>query len=107
RGAKAGGKDTVGATEAAVRKLAGDLGMSNEDIHRELALGRRHAFERSDLYARVYEIADRRNGASLPRATLPRIRLHSPKITRKLTTEWFATRVEGRYRSCMTRAKKR
>ncbi|MBP6750712.1 MAG: DUF1615 domain-containing protein [Xanthomonadaceae bacterium] len=107
RGAKAGGKDTVGATEAAVRKLASDLGMSNEDIHRELALGRRHGFERSDLYARVYAIADRRNGAPLPRATLPRIRLHSPKITRKLTTEWFATRVEGRYRSCMARAKKR
>ncbi len=107
RGAKAGGKDTIGATEAAVRKLAGELGMSNEQIRSELALGRRHAFERSALYARVYEIADRRNGSALPRATLPRIRLHSPKITRKLTTEWFATRVERRYRTCMTRAKKR
>lgn len=107
RGGKAGDKETVSATEAAVRKLAGGLGMSNEQIHRELALGRRHAFERSALYARVYEIADRRNGKPLPRATLPRIRLHSPKITRKLTTEWFATRVDGRYRTCMTRAKKR
>jgi Protein of unknown function (DUF1615) len=35
---------------------------------------------------------------------MPRIRLDSPKITRKLTTEWFATRVDTRYRRCMARA---
>ena len=38
-------------------------------------------------------------------AMLPRIRLHSPKITRKLTTEWFAKRVNQRYQRCMRRAK--
>jgi hypothetical protein len=35
---------------------------------------------------------------------IPRIVLKSPKITRKLTTEWFATRVDGRYGRCMERA---
>ena len=34
---------------------------------------------------------------------MPRIRLESPKITRKLTTEWFANRVNTRYRSCLAR----
>ena len=63
-------------------------------------------FEDSALYTGVFEIADRRNGKPLPRATLPRIRLHSPKITRKLTTEWFATRVNQRYTRCMAKAKK-
>ena len=33
----------------------------------------------------------------MPRALLPRIRLHSPKITRALTTEWFARRVDERF----------
>ena len=35
---------------------------------------------------------------------MPQIDLKSPKISRKLTTEWFARRVEGRYRSCLARS---
>jgi hypothetical protein len=32
---------------------------------------------------------------------VPRIALQSPKITRKLTTEWFANRVDERLRRCL------
>jgi hypothetical protein len=100
-----GDKNAISATENAVRRMADRLSMTNEQIHRDLMQGRRHRFEKTRLYGAVFEIADRRNDKPLPRATLPRIRLDSPKITRKLTTEWFATRVDKRYRSCMARAK--
>lgn len=95
----------IGATETAVLTMAGKLGMSPSEIHRTLSGAHRHAFEDSALYVRVFGIADKRNGAPLPRATLPRIRLQSPKITRNLTTEWFATRVNRRYTRCMAKAK--
>ena len=97
--------DKVGATEKAVITLSSKLGMTPEEIHRALSGAHRHRFENSELYGRVFALADERNGKPLPRATLPRIRLHSPKITRKLTTEWFATRVNQRYQRCMKKAK--
>lgn len=93
------GSDKVGATEAAVRSLGSQLDMSDAAIRRALEQGDRFEFEATALYARVFALAER-NGRPLPRAVMPRIALESPKITRKLTTEWFATRVEQRYRRC-------
>lgn len=98
-----GDRDTPGQTEAAVLAMASDLGMTADAVRDDLARAHLPAFERSTLYQRVFEVADRRNGTPLPRATLPRIRLESPKITRALTTEWFATRVNRRWKACMQR----
>jgi hypothetical protein len=95
----------VSATESAVRNMAANLGMTHKEIHSVLSRANEYSFENSVLYTQVFAIADRRNGKPLPHATLPRIRLLSPKITRKLTTEWFANRVNQRYRNCMERVK--
>ncbi len=102
---KSKGSGKVSATETAVLTLADKLAMTPGEIHRALSKAHLQRFEDSELYRRTFEIADQRNGKPLPRATLPRIRLHSPKITRKLTTEWFATRVNQRYNRCMAKAK--
>lgn len=92
-----------GNTELAVRVLANRLGMSHAQIRRDLELGTTHEFEKSRLYARLFAHAEKLGGKPLPRAVLPNILLKSPKITRKLTTEWFANRVAARYRTCRAR----
>jgi hypothetical protein len=92
-----------GSTEVAARVLARRLQMSDGEIRRNLELGKTKAFERSELYVRVFALADRASATRLPRAVLPQIALQSPKITRKLTTEWFAKRVQGRYDTCLAR----
>lgn len=93
-----------GATERAARVLGKRLDLSDSAIRRDLELGDRQDFERSPLYERVFELADRLEGKPAARAVLPQIKLKSPKITRKLTTAWFAERVQERYARCLTRA---
>jgi len=93
-----------GSTEKAAFALAGKLEMSQADVRRDLQRGTEADFERTRLYQRVYALADQRRSSALPRAVLPRITLQSPKITRRLTTEWFARRVDERHQRCMARA---
>lgn len=92
------------ATEAAARSLAAQLGLGDTNIHRQLGLSGELEFEQSALYRGVFEIAERRKGKPLAREMIPQIRLQSPKITRKLTTEWFANRVQTRYQRCVNEA---
>ncbi|MCX7557207.1 DUF1615 domain-containing protein [Xanthomonadaceae bacterium JHOS43] len=95
--------DQPGLTETAVRSLASPLGMNVRQIRRELERSNRLDFSDSELHTRVFALAEAAAGKPLPRALIPGIRLDSPKITRELTTEWFANRVDGRYRHCLTR----
>jgi hypothetical protein len=91
----------ISATERATQALGRRIDLSDSDIRRALEQGESIEFERTELYRRVFALADQTTHAAQPRALLPRIALESPKITRKLTTEWFAKRVEQRYRVCL------
>jgi hypothetical protein len=97
------GSGEAGATERAVRTLGPRLDLSDGRIRRALEKGESADFADTKLYRRVYALAEKAAGRPLPRAMLPRIRLESPKITRKLTTAWFAQRVDQRYRTCLAR----
>jgi len=95
--------DKPGKTERAVRMLSARLGMDDRAIRSALERSDRLDFGDGELSGRVFAIADAAAGKPLPRAVIPDIRLDSPKITRELTTEWFATRVDERYRRCLQR----
>jgi hypothetical protein len=91
-----------GATELAVRSLK-SLDVSDAAIRRALEKSDRLDFEDTALYERVFALAESIERKPLPRAVMPRITLESPKITRTLTTEWFATRVDERRKRCLAR----
>lgn len=95
--------DSPGSTELATRVLADRLGMDAVAIRRALELGETEAFERHRLYAGVFALADAAEGKAVPRALVPTIPLRGPKISRSLTTEWFARRVEDRQLKCLAR----
>ena len=90
-------------TELAIRKLADQLDLSDAAIRRDLERGDQSDFADTRLYKRIFGRADTGRGRPVPRAIVPKIRLQSPKITRQLTTEWFAKRVDERYEKCLLR----
>ena len=101
---KDAGAKGAGETELATRIVAARVGIGDSAVRRALEQGLSEDFERTDLYRQVFEVAEGLERRPLPRAVLPRIALQSPKITRKLTTEWFANRVDERHRRCLARA---
>lgn len=97
--------EALSATEAALHGLTSRLGLSQTAIRRDLLLEKGPAFADTPLFRQVFARADVLAKVNLPRELMPRILLKSPKITRRLTTEWFARRVDGRYRDCLTRGR--
>jgi hypothetical protein len=99
------GSDDPSATELAIRSVRERLDLSETQIRNALERGSDAGFEDTALYTRMMTLADAvPPGRPVPRAMVPRIALKSPKITRNLTTEWFARRVEDRYKRCLARA---
>jgi hypothetical protein len=90
-----------GATETALRALGPRLELNNDSMHAALEQAKTQDFDRTQTYLRVFALAEQEHHQSLPRTIVPRIELHGPKITRKLTTEWYATRVNARFEACL------
>lgn len=95
--------DTPGKTEMAVRKLGKRLDLSDSEISRDLKQGESIDFEQTPTWKQVFALADKTAGKPVPREMLPGIELNSPKITRNLTTAWFAQRVDQRRERCLSR----
>ncbi|MGY4109204.1 DUF1615 domain-containing protein [Aeromonas encheleia] len=95
--------DQPGNTELAVHGIASRINMSKQAIHQSLRTGDSAEFAQTDLYHRIFTLADQQAGKRQPRAVLPGIQLKSPKITRNLTTAWFAKRVDDREQRCVKR----
>jgi hypothetical protein len=93
----------VSNTEVALRSISDRLDMTESAIHSALEQGKTKGFERTQLYQKVYALAERRAKHPLPRAIIPVIKLHGPKITRALTTSWYAHRVDGRFQRCLAK----
>jgi Protein of unknown function (DUF1615) len=93
--------NSPGATEMAVRSLGQRLGMDDDAIHKALEQGKGEDFAQTPLYRRVFSFADQAEGRPLPRALVPQIELHGPKISRRLTTQWYAERVDQRFKRCL------
>jgi hypothetical protein len=91
-------------TEAALRALGDRLNVSNDDIHSALEEAKSADFERTTVYKRVFALAEHAQKRSAPQAAVPKIKLEGPKLSRTLTTDWYAHRVDGRFQQCVKKS---
>lgn len=98
-----GGTGDPGNTELAVRSIKDRLHLNDEAIHAALEQGRTEGFESTALYQQVFALARAKAGHGLPLAQIPRIDLQGPKIVSHLTTDWYAHRVDQRFKSCLAK----
>ena len=94
----------LGSTESAVRNLGDRLNVDNAGIHSALEEGKSAEFERTNVYKRVFALAERARKRPASQAVVPKIKLQGPKITRNLTTDWYAHRVDGRFQQCIKKS---
>ena len=87
------------ATEKALRKLS--LGLKDAAIREDLLQEKEYAFRSTTTYSSVAAAFEKKTGQKPPHAMLPQIRLKSPKIKSRMTTEIFARAVMARYDRCM------
>ncbi|MEN0068295.1 MAG: DUF1615 family protein [Myxococcota bacterium] len=93
--------ETMGALLAWRALHATDL--SEGRVRRDVKLEKEKRFESTETWKRLKAGYQARTGEEPPYARLPNVALHSPKITRKLTTAWFAKNVDRRYEDCLGR----
>jgi hypothetical protein len=94
------------ASSRAIRRLTERFAprLSERDVRRDLLAEKTLAFEDTETYRAIKAAAqERAGGRPAAYATLPDVALESPKLSRTLSTAWFARAVDRRYQACLAR----
>lgn len=94
--------DDESASERAAQAFAARYapGLTTGQLRRDLLQEKTLAFEQTETY-RAIAAAEQRAGRAAEYARLPDLALNSPKLTRPLSTAWFARAVDRRYQACL------
>ena len=63
-------------------------------------------FEETATYKEILRLYQEKTGKEPMYAVMPEVVISGPKLSRDYNTNWFASRVNGRYETCMQRAKR-
>ena len=75
-------------------------------IRTDLKKEKKKNFEDTATYRAVTKLYQEKMAKEPMYAIMPEVVISGPKLSRDYNTNWFATRVNGRYQSCMQRAKR-
>ena len=75
-------------------------------IRSDLKKEKEKDFEDTATYRAVTKLYEEKSGKKAFYAMMPQVVISGPKLSRDYNTNWFASRVNGRYDTCMKRAKR-
>lgn len=95
-------------TEAATIRLLANAAkpVSARQIRADFKKEKTSAFEQTATYRAVGEMFTDKFGRAPAYAIMPKVVISGPKLSQDFDTNWFATRVDKRYQTCMTTAKR-
>ena len=79
--------------------------LTPRQIRQDLKKEKEQNFEKTETYNTLIKLYSEKTGKQPPYAIMPEVVISGPKLSRDYNTNWFATRVNGRYQTCMQRAK--
>lgn len=85
---------------------ANNILVTPRQIRADLKKEKEKIFEDTATYRAVTKLYQEKTGRAPIYAIMPQVVISGPKLSRDYDTNWFATRVNGRYLSCMQRAKR-
>ncbi|SEL87588.1 DUF1615 domain-containing protein [Acinetobacter sp. DSM 11652] len=85
---------------------ANNVFITPRQIRADLKKEKEKKFEDTQTYKAVTELYEKKIGKEKFYAIMPEVVISGPKLSRDYNTNWFATRVNGRYQTCMQKAKR-
>lgn len=77
--------------------------LPERQLRRDVAREKQRRFEETDTWRLIRSAYEAKTKRAPEYARIPDVALESPKITRELTTGWFAKNVKRRYSACLER----
>lgn len=85
---------------------ANNVLITPRQIRNDLKEEKDKKFEKTQTYKAVSQLYETKIGKKPMYAIMPEVVISGPKLSRDYNTNWFATRVDGRYQTCMQKAKR-
>ena len=77
-----------------------------DQIRADLEKEKQKSFEKTKTYYSINKLYEEKTGKEAVYAVMPEVIISGPKLSRDYNTNWYASRVNGRYQTCLKRAKK-
>ncbi|HYD48729.1 MAG TPA: DUF1615 family protein [Terriglobales bacterium] len=77
--------------------------LSEREVRRDARKEKLLDLEATETWRAIKRVFHNRQGVAPAYACVPELTLHSPKLSRKRTTAWFAQNVDRRFQTCLTK----